>query len=166
MTVISRPDPIRRLLRWGWVAGMCATAAVAQTPETVRESVDVVELSVLADVPARRGTLNWDPVGAGDVEVFEDGAQKEVTGLDALDDVRWRVLVWIDGERCDPTWLAFQLKSLAGYRDELEALGDLEVVVADPTPRRLTAPASVAGWEALVGESGRAIGCRDTPAAE
>ncbi len=167
MTVISRPDP-KRVKRGLWVlsALLIGVAVAAQTPETVRESVDVIELSVLADVPSRRGTLGWDPVDVGDIELFEDGVQREVTGLDDSAETGWRVLVWIDGERCEPAWLDLQLRAIAASRRELLALGDPEIVVADPTPRRLTPPASLAGWEHLAGEVGPSIRCRDGPRVE
>jgi hypothetical protein len=105
-------------------------------------------------------------VDVGDVELFEDGARREVTGMDDTPESGWRVLVWIDGERCEPAWLALQLRAIAESRRQLAALGEVDVVVADPAARRFVAPQSLAGWEQLAGESGQAIRCRDAPGLE
>ncbi len=141
-----------------------APASAPPTPPAVVETVEVVELSVLADVPARRGTLGWDAVGVVDVELFENGVRREVTEIEAVTagdaGGAWRVLVWIDGERCDAARLLRRLEAVAAAREELAALGAVEVVAADPTPRSL---AGTVGWQGFARDVASRVRCRDAP---
>jgi hypothetical protein len=158
-----------------WLVGPWAPARPAQAPAAApqaepssaaaaRETVEVIELSVLADVPARRGTLGWDPVDVGDVELTEDGVSREVTEIEAATAAdtggSWRVLVWIDGERCVHARLLRRLEALGAAREELAALGAVQVVAADPLPRVLT---GTVGWQGFAADVASRVRCRAAP---
>jgi hypothetical protein len=137
--------------------------AGAQDDTTLREAIEVTELSVLADVPARRGVLGRDPVGASDVEVYEDGILREVTHIDEEPEASWRVLVWIDGQRCEASWIKTQLAALGAASDEIAAVGRAEVRIADPIPRFFPEPLRPADWAELGRNAEETYGCHDLP---
>jgi len=100
------------------------------------ESVDVVETSVLAALPAG---VKRAPA-AGEWLVRENGADRPVERVEPVADEPWEVQVWVDGPLCRQESLERTLLGLAFQAERLVAFGPVRVVVADPEPRTVVPP--------------------------
>ena len=116
-----------------------AGAAVAQpareVPPPYAETVEVVESSVVVELPANR-----PDAGAEELLVLEGGISRRVTRLEPLGgEDPWELLVWIDATLCRSESLASTLLGLARHSTLLARLGRVRVVLAEESPREVLA---------------------------
>ena len=140
-------------------AGAVAGQPPRESPPPYAETVEVVESSVVVELPANRPDAT-----AEELLVLEGGISREVTRLEPLGgEDPWELLVWIDTTLCRSESLASTLLGLARHSTTLARLGRVRVVLAGETPREVLAPsreplaielalAAVAGDERACGD--------------
>ena len=170
-------------------APLLAALLSAQPPSeppaaTLHETIEVTAVTVAVRVEGGAGR-GEAPLAAGDLVVREDGAERRVVSLVPLAALAGpppaapaaaaappdaaapppgearatRVAIYLDVPMTSARALAAALRRLADLADRLVAAGEVEVVLADPEPRRVVAPtrdarALAAGLRALVGRGG------------
>ena len=119
---------------------------------TFSGQIEVTAIELMIEVRRKDGRIPED-LTAADFEVWEDGRRMTVIGLEApprladraigerLDPSaapgRWRFVVYFDGSLTAPRSIARSARSLFRQAPELTALGSVELVLADPSPRVL-----------------------------
>ncbi len=135
--------------RLGWWAALAAlglqlatpvpngagSSAAAQVP-TFRGEVRVEERPIVFQPPAPRLWRDDDP-DRRDLLVSEDGLLRRVTRVEPLAAAGrpWTQVVYIDRPLAQPETVFLATLALAKRARALAALGEVEVVVADPAPR-------------------------------
>lgn len=96
-------------------------------------------IDILADVrdPSRKV-----PAGltAKDFTVLEDGIERKVTAVDYLDPATradWQIVVYFETQLSSGSNRESVAKALTRYADQLVRMGEVDIVVADPTPDAL-----------------------------
>lgn len=146
----SSPRPARRLRITSVIVSVVMVAMViGQTTATAQvfhdaQRVTAVDLLVTRD----RGDLQQWAAGdawpkdlaPGDFTVRVDDQPVEVIALALPDETPWHFLVYIDAELSSRETLTWAATLLGEQLDALLAKGYLEIVIADPLPRRLLRP--------------------------
>ncbi len=145
------------------VLALLATGSVLPVPGEGQEAFEgyqqVRRVDVLVALERLDGWLRVDRLlpqefAIEDFEVALDGAAVDVhfvneSAAEAAAEP-WRVLIYFDLTLSGPALVASTAATLAGQAEDLVRRGPVEVVVADPAPRRLLAPTADA---ALLGET-------------
>ncbi len=122
--------------------------------ETFSEQIEVTAVELMIEVRNKAGGIPED-LTIADFEVWEDGRQMEVVGLEAPapppnsipvgnrapaeQTAPWRFVIYFERSLTAPRSIAKSARSLDRQVMELIALGDVEVVLADPSPRVMQA---------------------------
>ncbi len=161
---------------WLLAAGLAAQTPKKDDPATLvgEQRVTAVDTLLYFD---RDGFSEWatgnatpQNLSAGDFEVLLGGEARPVVSLEAfehLDAARrtpWTQLIYIDCRMISTANLRSALALLHRELAQVLAMGPVEVVLADPAPRRLLASTSDrAQLEALLSRLALDTQCRDTP---
>jgi tetratricopeptide (TPR) repeat protein len=124
------------------------SGAEAQPPPEVTEREEVTAIDLLVEVSARnRAGVSGPPpkdLAADDFEVSEDGHSLPIIGIELPDrqllPEPWHIVLYFDLALSSSHAVRWAASELADWVPELLALGEVEVVVADPEPRRVLAP--------------------------
>ena len=148
---------------WPWTASLLLAfsgpASGQGAPEegpagTFASRLDVTAVELMIDVRDEKGRP-VQGLEADSFEVLEDGRPVRLLGVEAPTEPRWvvssaghvargsrrsrrdtwHVLVYFEGSLTDARTMQSSARSLARQAGELTALGAVEVVVADPSPR-------------------------------
>lgn len=105
-------------------------------PPAAAVAPERVELAVEALDPKGQPVPRLAP---GDLAVVEDGEPRRVVEV-APAAGSYRVVVWVDRVLAGPATVMAATNALADRAADLAALGEVEVIVAEPEPRSLLAP--------------------------
>lgn len=139
---------VSRLLFWMLVGlGLLAGSLAAQPTETFSEAQRVTATDVLVRFE-RGGMGEWASGGEAPRGLGPDDFALRIGDLrlpvvavaDEQADEPWHLVVWVDGELSNPAMVRWAMSLLGDRVDELAALGTVEVILADPQPRRRLAP--------------------------
>jgi VWFA-related protein len=149
---------------------LVAAFALAQSPppdppQHFGERVDVTVIDLLIDVRDAQGNVPPD-LKASDFIVLEDGVAQRVIGIEYLREPRtvakaspepaatptptvaasparppaWQLLIYFDGGLLNALGLKNATKSIIESAEKLAELGNVEIVVANPSPKVILAP--------------------------
>ena len=134
-----------RFLAWALALAQLPATAAAQRSPAVVESQRVTAFDLLVELsrpkaPARAVQPPAD-LALGDFTMLWDGAALPLVGLARGDEDRepWRLVVYVDRVLASNHTVRWAAMELAERVDLLTELGEVEIVVADPEPRRLLA---------------------------
>lgn len=118
--------------------GSAVAGGATSEPSRVRDEVFVSEASVITALS--RGHLGTS-VDPGDLRV-EIGEQRlPVTQIQSLRDIEeWSILVYVVAPLAEPRHLLDGVQAIAGELERLTAMGEVELIVAQPEPRIVEAP--------------------------
>lgn len=108
------------------------------TPRSeLRGEVSVREVELSVALPDDLSPFRARALGAADFIVIRDGKEQEVVRAERVlpKDRAWTQVVWIDRTLAGPDTVYETVRHLAERSADLERLGALDVVVADPRPR-------------------------------
>lgn len=129
-----RPLPV--VAAWSAVLVLLAAAAAARW-QPVQEELLVREVEVLIEAP-REAAVARRSLEENGLLVEEDGTPRTLANVARLSPgERWRVVVFLDSVLAAPELIAAGAMTAAVAAEELAALGTVEVVAADPSPRVL-----------------------------
>jgi hypothetical protein len=116
------------------VCGAAGVRAQAEEPATVEERVEVREVGVVADLPARLRGMTARELSRR-LRVLEDGIERTPVSVAALGgegiDAYGRVLVVFDLARCSEQILRGAAAALGSEAARLTALGPVEIRLAE-----------------------------------
>jgi tetratricopeptide (TPR) repeat protein len=124
------------------------SGAGAQPPPEVTEREEVTAIDLLVEVSAKnRAGVSGPPpkdLAADDFEVSENRQSLPIIGIELPDrqllTEPWHIVLYFDLALSSSHAVRWAASELADWVPELLALGKVEVVVADPEPRRVLAP--------------------------
>jgi tetratricopeptide (TPR) repeat protein len=124
------------------------SGAEAQPPPEVTEREEVTAIDLLVEVSARnRAGVSGPPptdLAADDFEVSEDGRSLPIIAIELpgsrLLTEPWHIVLYFDLALSSSHAVRWAASELADWAPELLTLGEVEIVVADPEPRRVLAP--------------------------
>ncbi len=136
-----RPSP------WLWATLLCSTLIAPQSGAQVFHDAQRVTAVDLLMTYERDGAQQWaagdqlpKDLAPGDLALRVDGQPVEVIGLALPDKAPWHFLIYIDAQLSSQETLTWAATMLGQQLDPLLAKGYLEIVIADPLPRRLLRP--------------------------
>lgn len=135
--LVASPSPARQ--------AATPPAATGAPAETYTESLDVRELELAVALPEGLSARRRAALTAKDFLVLDDGRSSPVTRFETLATGGpgagpWSILVYVDRVLGRRDTVARGLSALSARAEQLVHLGQVEVVVADPDPRRVLAP--------------------------
>ena len=142
----DRAAPSARSLLWVLVVLALPAAAAPQGPPAVSETQRVTAFDLLVELrrPRERGKSVEPPADLAleELTVLWDGEPLPLVGMARgdRDPEAWRLVIYIDRALASNHSIRWAAMELAERVDRLTALGEVEVVVADPEPRRALAP--------------------------
>ncbi len=105
--------------------------------------ITAIDLVLGFETGAIRGWATENPLPnnlrAQDFEVLYDGQPRPVVAVEAATGP-WRIVIYLDAALTGSAGLRWAAAALAGRSDELTALGEVAIVVADPAPWTMLAP--------------------------
>lgn len=127
-------------------------ALLAQESAPFRGEARVTAVDLLVDT-GLKSPRRLENLTAADFEVLYDGASQPVVAVEspAAEEATepWTIVIYFDYSLASNIAVRWAADLLAGQAKALNKLGRVEVLVADPTPRRLVAPGG--GVEELEG---------------
>ena len=128
------------------VAAACLGVGGGEAQESVGRA-DVRALELMVAVEARSGFLRRTSPAVfspADFELLRGGERVSVLGVDAsIDEAAqqpWQILIYVEAALSSSDLVRLATGLLADSAGRLTELGEVEVVMADPTPRLLLAP--------------------------
>ncbi|HRU09835.1 MAG TPA: hypothetical protein P5144_10710 [Thermoanaerobaculia bacterium] len=125
------------------ILGLAVTlpAAAQEPPPSYEEELVVREAEVVVEPPEGMSESQRQALGPSSLLLLEDGAFREITAVRPLtpDGGSWSLLIYVDTGQSGRETLARSALALARRAGRLAALGEVELIVADPEPRRLLA---------------------------
>lgn len=152
------------------LAGGLVVAAAPAQPPVVEGQVEVLEVGVLADLPASLRGRTADDLG-GRLVILEDGIGRQPVSVarvgGAGTDAYGRVLLLFDLERCSPEILSVAPSVLGAEAERLVALGPVSVALLGESLRPFGGPTRSANeLAALLARVAREATCGPPPPAE
>jgi tetratricopeptide (TPR) repeat protein len=127
-----------------WLVAAVPAAARQDQPFGGHERVTAVDLvvEVVRTLGPNAGAPLPDRLAAGDFTVEVDGAPRPVVTVETPEERAepWRLVVWFDLGLARPEGVRWAARELGARAAGLTELGEVELVVADPTPRRALEP--------------------------
>lgn len=140
----SAPSAIAAIATF--VLAIAAPAAPQERP-TFTESAEVTAFDLVADVESgARGPVSVEPsdfhlsIGGDPVAVDTVYPGAELTRRPLAGDDAWTILIWLAADLSSSYQLRWAAASLSQLTVELATLGDVELLMGDPEPRRLLPP--------------------------
>ena len=134
--------PIRRVAQIASVLAACllSSAHGQARDERIEEEINVFESRITLDF----GSMSYRQVRRlhpRNLVVVEDGAPRQVTSLKLLTEAGdWRSVIYIDTPLAKSRTIRMACLALGEHIENLTAVGTVEIVVADPTPRSFLPP--------------------------
>jgi hypothetical protein len=123
--------------------GSAAGAATdREKQEGFSERVVVREIEVVVELPASLHESRRKSLLPQEFQVLEDGTFRQVVKagpVGSVDAAPWHVVLYFDRVLASPATIFFTANSLAQQAQRLSALGNVDLVIADPEPRLLVA---------------------------
>ena len=141
----------RHLLRPLWAIALCALALAsvprleAQQDRTFEDEKRITAIDLVLGFEAgafrewatdRKVPSDLEPQS---FEVFQDGEARPVVAVEPAAG-EWQIVIYFDAALTSSAGLRWAAAALAGRGDELTALGEVTIIVADPAPRMLLPP--------------------------
>ncbi len=148
---MSTSTDIRHDLRAPLTFALCALTLAsgsgleAQQDREFREErrITAIDLVLGFEAGAFREWATDNPVpkdlGPQDFEIFHDGEPRRVVAIEPTAG-EWQIVIYFDAALTSSAGLRWAAAALAGRGDELTALGEVTIIVADPAPRTLLPP--------------------------
>lgn len=116
-------------------------AAGQASTQNFAEKVLVREIEVIVEIPTTLRESRRKELGTRDFQVQEDGVFRQVVKASPVasagDPSPWRLVLYFDRVLADPATIFVTANALARHAGHLAALGEVDVVVADPLPHSL-----------------------------
>lgn len=106
---------------------LAVAGTASPQPQVFSERMTVREVGIVADLPQ-------SGAGPRDLVVMEGGLARSVTRTGEVDGP-WNAVVYVDRELARAETVFLATLALAGRSDRLAGLGNVEIVVAEPSPR-------------------------------
>ncbi len=121
-------------------SGVAAQEGTPPAPDEVSEEIRVAEASVLVDFGAGFPRRRLQGLQPEDVRILEEGRARQVLRLEpvmATPQDRWELLIYFDTYLSSSTTVRRAAQALGDVATALTQLGEVRVVVADPSPRQI-----------------------------